>query len=41
MLHYTDMRKDHEGSIRRIANFLGISPSEAQWPVISEYTSFA
>lgn len=41
MLHYTDMTADHEGSIRRIARFLGVTPTAAQWPAISEYTSFA
>lgn len=40
MLHYADMTKDHEASIRRIATFLGIEPSASQWPRILEYTSF-
>lgn len=39
-LHYSDMKRDHEGTIRRIAAFLEVEPSEAQWPAILEYTSF-
>ena len=39
-LHYADMKRDHEGSIRKIAEFLDIQPSEEQWPKILEYTSF-
>ena len=33
MLHFSDMKKDHEGSIRKIADFLGFSDklSEQQW----------
>lgn len=40
MLHYNDMKKDHEGSVRRIAAHLGFSPTEEQWPNVLEYTSF-
>lgn len=40
LLHYADMKTDHEGSIRRIADFLGIAPAEEQWPAILQYTSF-
>jgi hypothetical protein len=39
-LHYSDMKRDHEGSVRRIAEFLGFAPSPAQWPAVLEYTSF-
>jgi len=39
-MHFSDMKRDHEGSLRRIADFLGYAPSEAEWPVISECTSF-
>jgi len=39
-LHYADMKKDHEGSIRKIAKFLGISPPADRWPAILEYTGF-
>jgi hypothetical protein len=40
-LHYSDMKRDHEGSITKIAKFLSIEPTQKQWPVILEYTSFA
>ncbi len=40
MMHFTDMKADHEGSVRRIADFLGYEPDEDQWRVILECTSF-
>ncbi len=40
LLHYSEMKADHEGSIRRIANFLGIEHNEEAWARILEYTSF-
>ncbi|WP_095011731.1 sulfotransferase domain-containing protein [Tsuneonella mangrovi] len=40
-IHFADMKRDHEGSIRKIAKFLEVEPSEEQWPKILEYTSFA
>jgi hypothetical protein len=40
LLHFSDMKRDHEGAVRRIAGFLDIEPSAAQWPAILEYTSF-
>jgi len=40
-LHFADMKKDHEGSVRRIAAFLGFEPTDDQWPKILELTSFA
>lgn len=39
-LHYSDMKQDHEATIRKIASFLNIEPSPDQWPTILEYTSF-
>ena len=39
-LHFSDMKRDHQGSIRKIAKFLGIEPTADQWPAIMEYTSF-
>lgn len=39
-LHFSDMKKDHEGSLRKISDFLGFEPTEEQWPNILEYTSF-
>lgn len=39
-LHFSDMKKDHEGSVRKIAEFIGEEPTEDQWANILEYTSF-
>lgn len=39
-MHFSDMKRDHEGSIRKIAKFLEIEPTADQWPKILEYTSF-
>lgn len=41
LLHYADIMKDSPNVLRRIAAFLGISPSEAQWAAIEEHSSFA
>jgi hypothetical protein len=40
-LHYADMKRDHEGSIKKLAQFLNIEPTVDQWPAILKYTSFA
>ncbi len=40
-LHYSAMKADHDGSVRKIARFLEVEPSEEEWPRILEYTSFA
>ena len=40
MLHFNDMKADHEGTIRKIAAFLGFAPTAEQWPRVLEYTSF-
>lgn len=40
LLHFSDMKRDHEGSVRKIAEFLGFEPTAEQWPTILEYTSF-
>lgn len=40
-LHYNEMKKDHEATIRKVADFLGgVHPSASQWSSILEYTSF-
>jgi hypothetical protein len=39
-MHFTDMKRDHEGSLRKIADFIDVKPTEQQWGAISEYTSF-
>ena len=41
LIHFSDMKRDHEGSVRKIADFLGFEPTAEQWPAILEYTSFA
>ena len=41
LLHYADMKRDHEGSVRAIAEFLGFDVRDEQWPAILEYTSFS
>jgi len=42
MLHYKDMVSDHEGSIKKISDFLGYGPyTEEEWSTILELTSFA
>ena len=40
-MHFADMKKDHEGAVRKIANFLGSSNSEPQFEKVLQYTSFA
>jgi len=39
-LHYSEMKRDHEGSVRKIAAHLGFSLTDEQWPKVLEYTSF-
>jgi len=41
IVHFADLKRDHERSIRAIADFLGFAPTPAQWPVILECCSFA
>jgi hypothetical protein len=41
LLHFADLKRDQEGSVRRVADFLGFEVSDAQWPAILEYTSFS
>jgi aryl sulfotransferase len=40
LMHFSDMKRDHEGSVRKIASFLGYEPTTEQWSAILEYTSF-
>lgn len=40
MIHFSDMKKDHEGHIRKVSEFLGFENSEEQMERILEYTSF-
>lgn len=39
-MHYSDMKRDHEAAIRKIAAFLGAEPAAEQWSKILEHTSF-
>lgn len=39
-LHYTDMKRDRETAIRRVANFLNIESTPEQWSAVLTYTSF-
>lgn len=39
-IHFSDMKRDHEASIRKIAAFLGTEQTDDQWTKILEYTSF-
>ena len=41
LLHYTDLKADMPGQIRRIADFLDIAVDEATWPAIVEHCGFA
>ncbi len=40
LMHFADMKRDHEGSVRKIADFLGFEPSAEEWPTVLECTSF-
>jgi hypothetical protein len=40
LLHFSDLKADHEGSIRQIADFLGYEPAPSEWDTILECTSF-
>jgi hypothetical protein len=40
LMHYADMKRDHEGSVRKIGEFLGFEPPPERWPAVLECTSF-
>ena len=40
LVHYADLKREPDASVRRIAKFLGFDVLDAQWPAILEYTSF-
>ncbi|SFI62287.1 sulfotransferase domain-containing protein [Albimonas pacifica] len=40
-LHFSDMKRDLEGSVRRIAGFLEVEPDAQTWPRVLEHASFA
>jgi len=40
-LHFTDMKRDDDGSIRRTADSIGAQHTDEQWGAVTEYTSLA
>ena len=40
MIHFSDMKADLEGEMRRIADFLDVSHKEEDWPTLVEYCTF-
>jgi len=40
LIHFNDLKRDLEGGIRDIAEFLAIDVPEERWPAILEYCSF-
>lgn len=40
LVHFADLKRDHEGSVRCVADFLGFAPTDHEWAAILEYTSF-
>lgn len=40
LVHFADLKRDAERWIRTVADFLGVEPTDEQWPNIVEYTSF-
>ena len=39
-LHYSDLKREPESTIRRMAECLGFDVADASWRTILEYTSF-
>lgn len=40
LVHFAALKAEPEGQMRRIADFLGIHPSEEAWPKVIEHSSF-
>ena len=40
LMHFSDMKRDHEGSVRKIGEFLGFELSPDEWATVLECTSF-
>jgi aryl sulfotransferase len=40
-VHYADLKREPEATIRQIADFLGFEVADNQWPAVLEYTSFS
>ena len=39
-MHFADMKRDLAGATRKVADFLGVRPSAAEWAKIEEHVSF-
>lgn len=39
-MHFADMKRDLPGATRKLADFLGVNPSAAEWAKINEHVSF-
>lgn len=39
LLHYNDLKQDIKGSLRKIANFVGVQVPESAWPLIEDKVS--
>ncbi len=39
-VHFADMKADLEGEMRRIADFLEVTPASGDWPALVEYCTF-
>lgn len=40
LVHYNDLKRDREGQMRRVADYLNITVSEALWPQLVQAASF-
>jgi len=40
MFHFSDLKRDLPGAVRKIASFIGAEPDAQQWPRIDEHCSF-
>jgi len=40
LMHFADMKRDLAGATRKVADFLGVKPSAAEWAQIDEHVSF-
>lgn len=40
LVHFADLKRDLEGEMRRIAEFLGCAVGEERWPLLVEHCSF-
>ena len=40
LMHFADLKRDLQGSTRKVATFLGVQPTAPQWATIESYVSF-